>query len=85
MARKPTSSSSESKKPAARSAATKKPASITTEVRNTPIPKVSAAISAKKEITHEMIAKRAFEISMGPTCGSELDNWHRAERELKGL
>jgi hypothetical protein len=34
-------------------------------------------------ITHEMIAKRAFEISCGPNCGSEMDNWLRAERELR--
>jgi hypothetical protein len=31
-----------------------------------------------------MIAKRAFEIACGPTCGSEMDNWLRAERELRG-
>jgi hypothetical protein len=30
-----------------------------------------------------MIAKRAFEIHMGGTGGSETDNWYRAERELK--
>jgi hypothetical protein len=31
-----------------------------------------------------MIAKRAYEISQSPRCGSEYDNWIRAERELKG-
>jgi hypothetical protein len=50
-----------------------------TPVRNSPIPKVAAS----KSITREMIAVRAFEISCGPNCGSELDNWYRAERELR--
>jgi hypothetical protein len=51
-----------------------------TAVKNSPVPKV-----AKKSpvITQEMIAKRAFEIHMGGTGGSEADNWYRAERELK--
>jgi hypothetical protein len=31
-----------------------------------------------------MIAARAYEISCGPNCGSEQDNWYRAERELRG-
>lgn len=82
MARKSTSSSSNAKKPAARAATNKKPAPVTTAVRNSAIPKVSAA---RKEITREMIAIRAFEISVGGTGGTELDNWVRAERELKGL
>jgi hypothetical protein len=32
-----------------------------------------------------MIAKRAFEISRSGTGGSELDNWFRAESELRGV
>ena len=55
-------------------------------VRNSPIPKVSAkAAAVPKSITQEMIALRAFEISCGPNCGSELDNWYHAERELRGV
>ena len=52
-----------------------------TAVRNTPLPKVST----KKPLvpTEAQIAKRAFEIACGGTGGSELDNWYRAERELK--
>jgi hypothetical protein len=53
-----------------------------TPVRNSAIPK---AKPAAKVITHEMIAQRAYEISQSPLCGSESDNWFRAERELKGL
>ena len=65
-----------------------------TEVRNSPVPKVTspspiakaaaAATPAPKIITHEMIAVRAYEISQSPACGSEYDNWIRAERELRG-
>ena len=55
-----------------------------TPVRNTPIPKAAAA-PAKKVITRDQIAVRAFEISCGPNCGSQDDNWFRAERELQGL
>jgi hypothetical protein len=53
-----------------------------TPVRHTAIPKGTPP--ARPVITHEMIAKRAFEISCGPHCGSEMDNWFRAERELRG-
>jgi hypothetical protein len=51
----------------------------TTAVRNSPIPKASPA---KKAVTREQIAVRAFEISCGPNGGSQDDNWFRAEREL---
>ena len=54
----------------------------TTAVRNSAVPKVQAA--ARREVTHEMIARRAFEISQSPECRSDCDNWLRAERELKG-
>ena len=54
-------------------------APVSTPVRNTPIPKV---VANKKEISHDQIAKRAFEIHCSGTGGSETDNWHRAEREL---
>jgi hypothetical protein len=61
----------------------------TTPVRNSAIPKFTAKPASKpagasKVITHEMIARRAYEISCGPNCGSEQDNWYRAERELRG-
>jgi hypothetical protein len=59
------------------------PVPASTPVRNSAIPKAQPATS--KVITHEMIAKRAYEISKSPQCGSETDNWHRAERELRGL
>lgn len=61
------------------------PAKVTTPIRNTAVPPRTTAPAPKREITHEMIARRAYEISQSPQCGSEFDNWVRAERELKGL
>ena len=80
MARKATPA----KKPAAAAVPAKvaKPVA-STPVRHTAIPKATSAV-AKAVISHEMIATRAFEISCGPSCGSEMDNWLRAERELRG-
>jgi len=39
--------------------------------------------SASPAITYELIAERAYYISISGTGGSEDDNWHRAEAELK--
>jgi hypothetical protein len=57
-----------------------KSAPAMTVSRNTPIPRPTAV---KREITHEMIAKRAYEIFVSGKGGSQTDNWFRAERELK--
>ena len=95
MARKTT----DTKKTPAKIATKTKPKPVSSSpVRNSPIPKVAArpaSITAapattapakmKKAITHEMIASRAFEISCSDNCGSEFDNWIRAERELRGF
>ena len=67
------------KKPAVKAEVAKKTVTKSA-VKNTPLPKVAKAAPV---ITQEMIAKRAFEIHMGGTGGSESDNWYRAERELK--
>jgi hypothetical protein len=89
MARKPASSSSQ--KPAA-----KTPAKTTrTEVRNTAIPRGTTAPASrqpatgiappaqKKQLSREQIAKRAYEIWRSGKGGSEMENWLRAERELR--
>jgi hypothetical protein len=58
----------------------------TTPARNSPIPKAashSPVAAPRKEITREMIAKRAYEIFCGGTGSDEMGNWLRAERELK--
>lgn len=88
MAKK-SASTGAGKKPAAAPAATRSTrptATRTSGVRNSPVPKVTAAAVApvRREITREMIATRAFEIYQSGTGGSELENWLRAERELKG-
>jgi hypothetical protein len=49
--------------------------------RNSPIPRPGAM---KREVSYEQIAKRAFEIYASGKGGSQVDNWLRAERELKG-
>jgi hypothetical protein len=60
------------------------------DVRNTPIPRAgatalaAAAKTLQRQITPEMIAKRAYEIWRSGAGGSEFDNWVRAERELRG-
>lgn len=64
---------------------TRKPAAAkpvaSTPVRNTAIPRPAGA---KPVVTHEMIARRAYEIAMSGFGGSEFDNWIRAETELRG-
>jgi hypothetical protein len=76
MAKKPVSKPFQ-KTPAKATPAKSSP--TTTVSRNTPVPRPAA----KREITHEMIAKRAYEIYASGKGGSQLDNWFRAERELK--
>jgi hypothetical protein len=56
----------------------------TTVSRNSPLPKQEATSSGPRQISHEMIAKRAYEIYVSGKGGSQHDNWLRAERELKG-
>ena len=64
-----------------------------TEVRNTAIPRTSApakmaaaatAAAPKPSISHDQIARRAYEIWASGQGGSDFDNWVRAERELRG-
>jgi hypothetical protein len=38
----------------------------------------------QQEPTHEQIAQRAYELSQNDGAAGEEDNWHRAERELRG-
>ena len=59
------------------------PTRTSTPVRNTPVPR-SPTPQGRREVSHEQIARRAYEISISGSGGSELENWLRAERELKG-
>ena len=81
----------EGKAPAA-SVATKiaRPASpiavSSTPVRNTAIPKAApAARREMKKLSHDVIARRAYEIYISGAGGSQDDNWRRAEQELRSL
>jgi len=58
------------------------PVAKTTVARNSPVPR---AEPMKREISHEMIAKKAYEIFVSGKSGSQMENWLRAERELKGM
>jgi hypothetical protein len=71
MAQKSTKSTASSRAPAI------------TAVRNTAIPK-SQPQQQQRQVTREMIAKRAYEIFKSGKGGSEQENWLRAERELRG-
>jgi hypothetical protein len=76
MARKP-SKSSVSPAPVAA-----KPAVIgSSPVRNSPVPRVTPL---KKEVTREQITWRAYEIFKSGKGGTEIENWLRAEHELRG-
>ena len=44
-----------------------------------------AAAATSRPVTHELIARRAYEIWASGQGGSELENWTRAERELRGM
>jgi len=44
-----------------------------------------AASQAARPVSHELIARRAYEIWASGQGGSDTENWIRAERELRGL
>lgn len=84
MAKSKNSKPTANKKPVARNA---KPAKKT-EVRNTATPRAAkTGVLAVRpvEVSHDMIAQRAYDIYLSGAGGSQDDNWHRAERELRGL
>jgi hypothetical protein len=78
MAKKATSTRPD-KAPARSAKSAKTP--VSTPVRNSATPEGQFVV--KPTLTHEMIARRAFEIHCSGTSGSELDDWLRAERELR--
>lgn len=59
-----------------------------TEVRNSSIPPRSGTTTQQtntnKTVSKEQIAKRAYEIWASGKGGSQLENWLRAEKELRG-
>ena len=80
MPKKPTSTPSKSK-PVARKTAT-------SPVRKTTVPRpgkpAASAAPAPKAITHDDIARRAYELWQSGAGGSDFDRWCQAERELRG-
>jgi hypothetical protein len=76
---------------------TTKKSTTTTKVRNSPIPKAPPAPSrtsataistetptfATRRVTHEEIARKAYEIWKSGRGGTAFENWIRAERELR--
>lgn len=68
-------------KPSASKSAPRKAAPPVTVSRNTPLPRPAA----RREVTHEMIAKRAYEIYLSGKGSDQLGNWLRAERELRSV
>ena len=62
----------------------KKPAAATaTATKKTTTRRASTKKAATPEITYEMIAERAYHISESGEGGSDEENWHRAETELR--
>ena len=60
-----------------------------TAVRNTSIPPRTTASTGtqtkRPAPSHDQIARRAYEIWQSGKGGSQMDNWLRAERELRGI
>lgn len=78
MAKKATTS----RKPAPKARSTMPASSPRAPVMVTAKSPVAAKSASPREITHEMIAKRAYEIYASGRGGSADDNWRRAEHEL---
>ena len=43
----------------------------------------SRSPATRRDVTHEQVARRAYEIFKSGTGGTPEDNWFRAERELR--
>jgi hypothetical protein len=86
MAAKKQNSNSSSNRTTSKPAAPLAAAS-STSVRNSPIPKTQPQGQqqqvGRKMVSQSDIAKRAYEISQSPQNRGQLENWLRAERELK--
>lgn len=61
-------------------------ATATAPKTQTPAPIAATTATAgvtRREVTHDQIARRAYEISQSATAGAPEENWYRAERELR--
>ena len=62
----------------------KKPETTATAPKKTTARRTTTKKAATMEITDEMIAERAYHISQSGEGGTDEENWHRAEAELRG-
>ena len=90
MAKSKKNGSAAKKASTVKAAPAKKAVAKTTDVRNSARPRVAASkalpVAVKPlEITDAMISERAYHIHLSGAGGSQDENWHRAERELRGL
>ena len=53
------------------------------ETKKSTTRKATSKKAAAPEITQEMIAERAYHISQSGEGGTDEENWHRAEAELR--
>jgi hypothetical protein len=85
MAAKGTKTEAAAEKPTTRRAPAKKaPAQPAKTARAKKSTTSRATKSAKAQaLSHEVIAERAYYISHSEHCGTDEENWHRAEAELR--
>jgi hypothetical protein len=74
------------KKPTTPKATAKKAAAPEKEavgIKKPTTPRATSKRAAAPEITQEMIAERAYHIAQSGEGGTDEENWHRAEAELR--
>jgi hypothetical protein len=67
--------------------AKKNKGNVDSELRSTPFQPQADEASVRHSPTQEEIRRRAYEIYLerGGLSGNEIDDWHRAERELQKI
>ncbi|GAS88164.1 DUF2934 domain-containing protein [Mycolicibacterium brisbanense] len=85
MAAKETSTDAGTAKPTTRRTASKRAAAQDNKPARPRKSTVGRATTSAKlpSFTHEMIAERAYHISLSERRGTDEENWHRAEAELR--
>jgi hypothetical protein len=62
----------------------KKTTTTTTRTEASATPSTTnRSVIARRDVTHDQVARRAYEIFKSGSGGSTEDNWFRAERELR--
>lgn len=84
MAAKETLTEAGTSKPAPRRAPSKRAATQDNKPARAKKSTAGRAVKATlPAFTHEMIAERAYHISLSESRGTDEENWHRAEAELR--